>query len=241
MKPISFFVAALLAAGHVQTAQAASVYCTNCGNEVTQLVNKVQLVSQYAMQANQYAEQLAQTQMMLTNLARNPVGVLMPDLMKLAGDEAKLISMGFDIASNVQKAVSTFDNLVKNPAGGLFSDQYKTWTKTGQDALRAALLNAGIQRERFADDRTALEALVQAAAKADGNLAALNALSAINARQVYESQQLRDLISQQNAAINTHLATQIEKEQAVQDNTTKIWSVENKPIPKPRAKKPGNF
>ena len=73
------------------------------------------------------------------------------------------------------------------------------------------MLNAGLQRENFASDEAALKALVEKNKKSDGNLGALKTLGEINAQQLQESMKMRDLISQQQLAQNTYMASQAAK------------------------------
>ncbi|CAG0960333.1 hypothetical protein RHDC4_00660 [Rhodocyclaceae bacterium] len=185
--------------------------------EVTQILNNVQLVEQYAQQVLSYQNQLMQYATMVQNLTKNPLGVLAPDLMQMAGNAARIMNMGQDIASSMARVDQTFASTFKNPIAAAFGTKFSLWTTASKDALKSAMLNAGLQREQFADDASALQGLVQSLSSSDGNLAALQALGGINARQVQESMKLRDLISQQQVAQNTYLASQSAKGQAKQD------------------------
>ncbi len=57
---------------------------TGGATEFTQIANNVQLGDAYAQQALQYQNQLLRYQQMITNLAKNPLGVTLPNLDQLA-------------------------------------------------------------------------------------------------------------------------------------------------------------
>lgn len=216
--------------------------------ESTQIINMIQLVMQYAKQIEQYSEQVEQTaqqvrqtEAMMQNLRDNRFGTISPELSRIAQNIARVKAMGTDIASNIALVDRQFAETFKNPEVAGFAEKFKLWTDVSQQGLHAAMLNAGLQREQFADDATSLQALVQSVSAADGNLAALKALGSLSSRQIHESMKLRDLVSQQQVAMNRHLAAQAAKEQATYDVQSNTWIVEDKPLPKPRPKKPGQF
>lgn len=209
--------------------------------EFTQILNNVQLLESYARQGMQYIEEANTAAAMAKNLLANPLGVALPDVMRLANNTAKLMSFGQDIASSISRVDQNFASTFKNPTAQSFATKFSLWTNSSQDALKTAMLNAGLQREQFADDTSALQSLTDNLASSQGNLAALQALGSLNARQVQESMKLRDLISQQQVAQNTYLAAQAAKEQVVQDAQTNAWSITDRPIPTPRGQAPGRF
>ncbi|MHB1358290.1 MAG: TrbJ/VirB5 family protein [Rhodocyclaceae bacterium] len=209
--------------------------------EITQILNNAQLVQQYATQAQQYVTQLQQTQTMLTNLMENPLGVLSPDVLRIANNMAKLHSMGKDIGSSVARVDENFAKMFNSAEAMNFAEKFKTWTEGSTDGLKSAMQNAGMQREQFADDATALQELTKRVSSSQGNLAALKTLGNINAKQIEESMKLRDLIATQQLATNQHLIAQAQKEQKIDDMNARLWQFENKPLPTPRPKKPGQF
>lgn len=202
---------------------------TGGATEMTQILNNVQLAESYAQQVMQYQNQLLQYETMLKNLLAHPNGVTTPNLSQLASNQAKIMSMGTDISSSMARVDTNFATTFKSPTAATFATKFNLWTNTSHDALRAAMFNAGLQREQFADDATAVQALTTNVASSQGNLAALQALGGLNAAQLQESMKLRDLISQQQIAQNTYLAAQAAKEQARQDaQTIRFKAVEKK-------------
>lgn len=186
---------------------------TGGATEITQILNNVQLVESYAQQVLQYENQLMQYATMIQNLANNPLGVLLPDVQQIAGNMSRVMRVGQDIASTLSRVDQNFASTFKSPTAQTFATKFNLWTNSSQDALKAAMLNAGLQREQFQDDASSLQALVNSVSSSNGNLAALQALGSLNARQVQESMKLRDLISQQQVAQNTYLAAQAAKDQ----------------------------
>lgn len=195
---------------------------TGGATEVTQIINMVQLVQSYGQQVMDYAQQLQQYQTMIRNLARNPMGVLAPDLQKLVQDQAKLMAVGKDIASSMSKVDMDFAKTFKSTIAADFATKFKDWSNTSTDALKAAMLNAGLHRENFKSDGEALQKLVDSVSAADGAVGALQALGSLNAAQIQEGMKLRDLISQQQVAQNTYLASQNAKEQAREERGAAI-------------------
>lgn len=204
------------------TARAGGGGMTGGATEVTQIVNMVQLVQSYDQQVMSYQNQILQYDTMLRNLAKNPNGVIAPDLTAMVQGQARLLSVGTDIASSMSKVDLNFAKNFTDSAGTTaldFGTKFKNLTNTSQDALKAAMLNAGLQRENFPSDQAAIQKLVDNVSAADGAVGGLQALGSLNAAQIQESVKLRDLISQQQVAQNTFMAAQAAKDQAKQDAT----------------------
>ncbi|KKT72675.1 MAG: P-type conjugative transfer protein TrbJ [Candidatus Peregrinibacteria bacterium GW2011_GWA2_44_7] len=83
--------------------------------EVTQILNNVQLAESYAQQVMQYQNQLLQYETMIRNLAKNPLGVIAPDLAQMVQGQARLLSMGTDIASSMSKVDLNFSKNFTDP------------------------------------------------------------------------------------------------------------------------------
>lgn len=229
MKNLLFAVVVALAGG---PALAGSVAGTGGSTEVTQIINMAQLVNSYGQQVISYQNQLLQYSTMLQNLKSNPLGVLAPDLAKAASDATRLWSTGKNIASSMSQIDKSFADTFKSPIAMNFSDKFSNWSNSSMDALKSAMLNAGLQRENFRSDGEALQKLVESVSKADGTVSGLQAIGSLNAAQIQESMKLRDLISQQQVAQNTYLAAQTSKEQTKQTASDKLAEPYTKPIPR---------
>jgi P-type conjugative transfer protein TrbJ len=180
-------------------------------------LNNVLLADGYAQQIMQYQNQLLQYETMLKNLAENPVGNISPQINYLIANHARVMAGSKDIGSSMTRVDQNFAAQFQNETAASYADRFRGWTTHSNDSLKASMLNAGMQRENFANDEAALEALVSKNQKSEGNLGALKTLGEINAQQLQESMKLRDLISQQQIAQGTYLASQNEKEQKVMD------------------------
>lgn len=227
MKKI-IFMALLAATG---PSMAGSVAGTGGASEITQIVNMVQLADSYAQEALKYQNQILMYESMAKNLINNPLGVSGPNLGLLIRNQERIMAMGQDIGSSVSKVDENFARQFKNPQAGEFGVKFKMWTNTSLDGLKAAMENNGLHRENFKSDNEALEALATKVQASEGNLAAAKTLGEVNVAQLGESIKLRDLLSQQQQAINTYYASQTSKEQAKQDNNKKIMGDGNKPMP----------
>lgn len=210
---------------------------TGGSTEVTQLLNNVQLIESYGQQVMDYENQLMQYATMVQNLKANPLGVLAPDLAKATSDAARLWSIGNNIASSMSQVDRRFAETFKSPIAANFADRFANWNSTSSDALRSAMLNAGLQRENFTSDQAALQKLVDRVQASDGTVAGLQALGSLNAAQIQESMKLRDLISQQQVAQNTYLAAQTATAQAREDRGQAIGGTLT-PMPTGSIKKP---
>ena len=234
LAPLSVCLATLaLSSGNADAGGGA----TGGATEVTQIVNMTQLVASYGQQVMDYENQLMQYATMIQNLKANPLGVLAPDLAKATQDAARLWSMGTNIASSMADVDRRFAEAFKSPVAMNFADKFSNWNNTSSDALRSAMLNAGLQRENFVSDQAALQQLVARVQASEGTVAGLQALGSLNAAQIQESMKLRDLISQQQVAQNTYLASQNAKDQAREDRGAAIAG-KLAPVPTGSSKKP---
>jgi len=226
-----FLIITLISLSSIQPARAGGGYAG--ATEFTQILNNIQLADQYAQQVMQYENQLMQYDTMLKNLAQHPFGNISPELYKLTSNSAKVISASRDIGSNMAKVDKNFADQFNSPLAKSFADRFKGWSENSNDALKASMLNAGLQRENFKSDEAALDALVRKNQQSEGNLAAVKTLGEINAAQVQEMQKLRDLISQQQLAENTYMAAQTAKEQAQKDDNNKLMYIAPRELPTP--------
>lgn len=185
--------------------------------EITQIRNNVELAAQFAQQLVAYENQLQQYQTMVTNLAAHPLGNILPDLQVLAVNSARVISASSNIGSSMARVDQNFSTQFQSPLAGTFADKFKAWTTNSNNTLKAAMLNAGLQRENFSSDSAALQALVTKNQQSTGNLNAIQTLGEINTAGIQENMKLRDLISQQQIAVNTALATKAAQDQQKQD------------------------
>lgn len=213
---------ALLAALTSVNNPAFAIYCSNCGTEVTQMINRIQLASQYAKQVEQYTTQLQQYQAQLRNLALNPTTIMSSDVSRLMNGIGSIMQSGQSIGGSLAQIDENFTKEFKNPLDGNFSEKFKTWTTTNQDTLGAAMRSAGMHRDSFESDTAALTALFNKTQSSQGTVAAVQTMSEINVMQVQQLQKLQDLIATQNVASSTYMAGQNAKAQAAVDGDQAI-------------------
>ncbi|MEM8515372.1 P-type conjugative transfer protein TrbJ [Massilia sp. MP_M2] len=180
-------------------------------NPTSDIIAKAQHAASYAQAADAYAKQalqlqnqIMQYQAMIQNLQENPLGVVVPNLTLLATNTARIKQNGVNIANNMADVDDNIARAFKNPQGE-FGVQFRVWSNASSDALKGAMLNAGLQREQFKDDEKALQALVTKNAASGGALAAAKTLGEINSAQLAEAYKLRELISAQQLATNTQM------------------------------------
>jgi len=237
MNKTYFFLAVLLA-----TASPAGATGVVAGaTEWTQILNNIQLVQQYEQQVQQYVKQGQQYQAQLKNMETNAGSGLNPNLTGLVNNIGGIMQAGQAIGGTMAKIDGNFATKFQNPMAGTFSQNFKTWTTTSQDTLGASMRAAGLHRDAYQTDTSALQALVQRTKSSQGDVAAIQTLSEINAMQVQQTQKLGDLLATQNVASNAYMAAQNSKDQAKQDTEDRLWSFKREEPPKPRPANPKNF
>lgn len=223
----------------IQPARAGSPGGINGATESTQILNNLLLADGYAQQIMQYQNDLMRYQTMIKNLAEHPLGNLSPQLGALASNHARVMAGSKDIGSTMARVDQNFAAQFQNETAASYADRFRGWTNHSNDSLKASMLNAGLQRENFANDEAALVALVTKNQASDGNLGAIKTLGEINAQQLQESMKLRDLISQQQIAQGSYLAAQNAKEQTREDANKSLMYIAPRELPTPpsRSKK----
>lgn len=195
-------------------------------SEFTQIMNNIQLVLQYYQQIQQYETQLQQYQTQLRHLEQNPSNAYDDRLKLLIDGVGSVMSAQNAIGGTMEKIDSEFSKKYGNEMMGSFSQKFKTWTRASNDTLGGALRAAGMHRDTYASDSQALKALFNQSQSSTGTVAAVQQLSALTSMQIQQSQKLGDLLAAQNIAANTWMASQVSKEQAQTDVTTKVMQMD---------------
>lgn len=194
-----------------------AVFCTSASaqwvvtNPISDALSQAKEAAAYAQRADsiakqalQYQNQILQYQAMLKHLQENPLGAVLPNLTLLATNTARIIANGESLANNMSSVSDNMKRAFKNPQGD-FGVQFRVWSNVTKEALSGAMLNAGLVREQFKDDTTAIQALITKNQASQGDLGALKTLGEFSAAQLQESIKLRDLISAQQLAVNNSL------------------------------------
>jgi len=210
--------------------------------EITQILNNIELVMQYAQQVQQYRTQLQQYEAQLKNLEQNPGAATKDTLSGVINSVGNAMSAQNAIGGNMAQIDSNFSKQFGNQAIGSFSEKFKSWSDTTRDTLGGALRSAGLHRDAYASDAQALQALFNQSQSSSGAVAAIQQLSALTTMQVQQSQKLGDLLSTQNIAASTWMTAQTNKDQAQADITTKVMRMDKPgPLPDPSKYKKGTF
>jgi P-type conjugative transfer protein TrbJ len=225
----------------VNTTYAGTVAGFGGATEYTAILSNVQLVTSYAKQAEQYVMQGLQYEAQLKHLMSNPASLLGGEAEALVKGIGSLMaageSMGGSLAAIDKKFASTFNS----PTAASFSTNFSNWTNTSKDTLKNAMSAAGMHRDQYSSNASALQALYTQSQNTGGDLSALQTLAKINIKQVQQTQALGDLMATQNIASSTWMAAQTSKEQAVQDTHDKLWKFEKLPPAVMRPQNKDNF
>ena len=202
---------------------------TGGSTEVTQVANMLQLVMAYAKQVAQHITQLAQLQADITNLIKNPMSLLGPEIGNMINDVGKIMSVGKSIGSNIAQIDKNFGTMFKDTQALSLAENFTRWHQTSTDTLEGALKSAGLHMEKYSSDTAKIQALYSSSQQTGGNLEALQTLSKINIEQIQQTQRLGNLIATQNLAASTYMAEHASRAQATQ----KAGEINFKAVPLP--------
>ena len=159
-----------------QSASAQVVTCTNCGSEVTQILNYLQLGQQLLKQAALLEQSLSQTQLMTTNttpLASIPQSAAANDLKALFALVAQAQSLSFAAAnldSRFQAKFGTYQSYLGSAqTTSSFAAKYQQWSADTNASVLTTLKGAGVQATSMQGSE---EALLQALHAQNGSVGA---------------------------------------------------------------------
>ncbi len=174
-------------------------------------MNNVQLADGYAQDALRYQNEIMRYEIMVKNLADNPLGVVGPNLSLLVENQAKIMSYGSAIGQSMSQVDKNVAKAFNNPNAASFGVKFGVAANIALDQLKAAMLNMGLQHDNAKTDSENIKKLVDKVQKSDGDKGAIQALGELNAAQLQESQQYRQLFAEQSQAVNMALGTQVMK------------------------------
>lgn len=181
-------------------------------SEVTQMRNELELISKYERQVEEYVKEGSQLQTQLTNLIKNPEALLGAEVGGLINKIGEIMSKGNSIGLTIAQIDKNFAGTFKNSMVMALANGFTKWHATSIDTLEAAIKSAGLQNEKFEDETAKIQALFNSSQAAEGNLSALQSLSAINSHMLKQMQSLGQLISVQNLAASTYMAEKTSQE-----------------------------
>lgn len=191
-------------------------------SEWTQMMNNIQLVDAYAQDALRFQNEIMRYEIMVKNLADNPMGVTGPNLQLLVDNQAKIMSYGSAIGQSVSQVDKNVAKAFNNPNAASFGVKFGVAANMALDQLKAAMLNMGLQHDNSKTDAQNIKTLVDKVRNADGDKGALQALGELNAAQLQESQQYRQLFSEQSQAVNMALGADVAQKRDAQSQVQAV-------------------
>jgi len=198
-----------------------TVYCTNCGTELTQIANKLMMVEQLANQAQQIATEVNQLQDMLLNSKAAPGqiwGTALQDfnqLKSLLGQSQSLAYTAGNLDQQFATKYGTYSSyLAQKMAASDWQSKYSQWSKESSDNALYALKGLGLQASQMQDEQAMMQQLQGMAGTAQGRMQALQVANMMAAANVDQVQKLRQLMMMQIQMQANYLAMQQDKEAA---------------------------
>jgi P-type conjugative transfer protein TrbJ len=182
--------------------------------EVTQLLNNAELIEMVAQQAEEIANQLKMLDDMIRNTLALPHQVWGDTLGRLAR-LAQVVRDGQALAYSLSNLDQEFRTRYKGYEHYLatrfgvtdYTAQYRTWSQTNADTVRASLEAVHLQAEAFADEEATMQQLQRMSETAGGRMQAIQAGNQIAAQQVRQLQLLRQLMMTQMQMQGAYLAS----------------------------------
>lgn len=194
----AFTVVALLSGTDPQAAFAGGIPLGLPAQEPTQLLNHVELVSQYVQlgiqyetQLKQYAEQIKQGQLSLTQA----YGPIQSDLLGLQRIVQGGNALSYAMGNLDSQFMAKFASLGYAPPNGTtYSQRYATWSQTAMDTTRKTLDAAGLQNTQMQSELGLAQELQQESQSAAGEMQALQVGNQIATEEVDQLIKLRQLM-----------------------------------------------
>jgi P-type conjugative transfer protein TrbJ len=212
-------VAALFAATPVS---AQTVFCTNCGTELTQLANNVQLVDQLARQVELVRQAIQQSENMLLNTAgldNQDWGTPIAEIRRLNALLGRAKSLSFTASgldAQFAKKYGDYNAYVAHEVGeeGLAA-KYQQWSEDTNSLVLTTLKAAGLSAEQIEGEEDAyLRSLEDRATTAEGRMQAIQIGSQIAMAGVRQTQKLRQILLMQTQLLANALQRQSDREAA---------------------------
>lgn len=196
---------------------------TGGATEVTQLLNNVQLVQQYATQMQQYETQLKNL------MKQTDAGIINPAAFigKVANVVEQGEALGFAsarIATNLEKAYGS--DYLKNSK--YVGKDFEVWMKTTKDSIRGAMRSVGVQQGALESEADAILKLQKMSGSAEGNLQVLQTGNQISLEMIQQLQKLRTMNMAQGQAINARMLAVQNKEENQKAQVDKFFNKKQK-------------
>lgn len=228
-----FVISLCFALGLPIDAGNAQVVCTNCGTEVTQLLNNVQMVKQVLTSAQQLQAELNMFKNMVTNSETVPShiwGKAMQDIAKintLLQQSQALAHTSGNIDDQYASRYGTYQSYMSKQMNGQDWDaKYDQWSRETNDNMLYTMKALGLQASQMDDDDAVMQQLQTLSQSSEGRMQALqvgNMMAAQTMRQIQKLEKLMMVNTQMQA---NYLAAQQDKEAALQAARQKFFRYE---------------
>jgi len=164
--------------------------------EITQVLNHVQLVLTYAVQANQLATQIKMLADAIKNTARNPHQIfwnIQADLNALAGVVQGGRALAYSLGNLDALWHQTYPGYGGYARTGYYN-RYQNWSQTTLDTVIGAMRGAGLQGRQLNSEVGLIMNLEGQSQSADGRLLALNVVTQLADQQAQQMQKLREIM-----------------------------------------------
>jgi P-type conjugative transfer protein TrbJ len=219
---ISVSLAFTLAAG---SASADTVFCVNCGNELTQYANFAQLSAQTSNLISQLEVMRAQAARLSSATPFSQSSTLLASIMGMVNQGQAL---GYNIGNITQKFETQYPGFGKQQ--GNYYDNYKNWSRTTADSIKSALMSSGLQMDNFATESATADTLRQMNQSSTGQMQAIQVGNAVSSEMLDELRKLRQLNTAQMQAQNAYLLGQQEQMSAKENNSEAVVKSFNRDI-----------
>jgi P-type conjugative transfer protein TrbJ len=210
---VSLVLCGLIVSGTSSRVEAGGPFAT----EITQLLNHVQLLSQYLEQVQMVESDLQRYSLMLKNsqaLANQIFGPVTQDLQQLSqvvqGGNALAYSMG-NLDAQFR---NTFPGYATAWSPTAFYTNYQKWSETSLDTTFSTLRAMGLQGQQLQNEQSVLSALRRMAQTPAGQMDSIQMGTEISEQQVEQLMKLRQLMILDLQSKQAYQAEQIQKQQA---------------------------
>lgn len=200
-----------------------------CGSEYTQILNSIQLADSFSQDALRFQNEILRYEVMLKNLADNPLGVTGPNLQLLVDNQAKIMAYGSSIGQSMSQVDKNVAKAFNNPTATSFGVKFGIAANIALDQLRTAMLDHGLQHDNAQSDSANIQKLVDKVRQSGGDKGAIQALGELNAAQLQEAQQYRQLFSEQSQAVNMAMGADIAAKRDAQAQSDAVKTGFNDP------------
>jgi len=234
-KSLSFFLAAILLIG-ITHSSPAQMTCTNCGTEVTQLLNNVQMVKQVLTATQQLQAELNMYKNMVTNSESMPNhiwGKTLQDITRmnaLLQQSQALAHTSGNLDDQYASRYGTYKSYsTKQMNGQDWDSKYDQWSRETHDNMLYTMKALGLQASQMDEDDAVMQQLQTLSQSTEGRMQALqvgNMMAAQTMRQIQKLEKLMMVNTQMQA---NYLAAQQDKEAALQAARQKFFRYERIP------------